>query len=377
MDRFPESIAIAGAWGYIGRKILEAALSLGIKPYVYDPGDVPDDMDLRTVTRMEDEGEFYRLNADLYHLALHPEQRVKGEDILFQRAASEPVVILNEKPMAPPEHPERCVQIVQGVNNSEVTMLYDFPELFDPMTRRIIGHLSGFDDLKIISIFLQRSKDREAPDDPRNYRKMLPVQYQESVHCVAFLLYLLGKLKGSLDAVFSDGLSVVAEADPYVPPNPEDYPYVVDGRCAYTITLGDLTVEGLTDFKRNAEWKKQRIIRGIADRKAFTIEVEYLEGGKHLFFDGVDQRFDPAADSYEAIISTLAEWHRAVSADELNHGLYPNPEFAQLTYQLSSVLWKSSHGREPITVGTLDELKAFDAGFPAACRKFPPYTGRK
>src|SRR5438094_9545063 len=45
MPEFLDSIAIAGAWGYIGRKLLDAALHLGIRAYVYDPGPTPSDVD--------------------------------------------------------------------------------------------------------------------------------------------------------------------------------------------------------------------------------------------------------------------------------------------------------------------------------------------
>ena len=41
MDRHIRSIAIAGAWGYIGRKFLDAARQLNLSTSVYDPGRVP------------------------------------------------------------------------------------------------------------------------------------------------------------------------------------------------------------------------------------------------------------------------------------------------------------------------------------------------
>ena len=72
---FPGSIAIAGAWGYIGRKFLDVALARGLKTFVYDPGPPPDDVDLGRLTRVADEAEFYRLEAELFHLAVHPEHR--------------------------------------------------------------------------------------------------------------------------------------------------------------------------------------------------------------------------------------------------------------------------------------------------------------
>ena len=71
---FPSSIAIAGAWGYIGRKFLDAARQLGIDVFVHDPGPVPDDLDLNGVARIAEEAEFYDTQADLFHLALHPDK---------------------------------------------------------------------------------------------------------------------------------------------------------------------------------------------------------------------------------------------------------------------------------------------------------------
>ena len=45
-----DSIAIAGAWGYIGRKVLDAALGRGLRTYVFDPGPAPTDFDPQSVT---------------------------------------------------------------------------------------------------------------------------------------------------------------------------------------------------------------------------------------------------------------------------------------------------------------------------------------
>ncbi len=50
----PRSIAIAGAWGYIGRKFLDVALAHGLQTYVYDPGPPPKDVDLARLTRVAD-----------------------------------------------------------------------------------------------------------------------------------------------------------------------------------------------------------------------------------------------------------------------------------------------------------------------------------
>jgi len=372
-DTLPESIAIAGAWGYIGNKFIDAASTLGVPTYVYDPGPVPADVDLSKIERIEDEETFYRAKADLFHLAVHPEHRQRAEEILFERAAHEPILILDEKPMAAPESPERCAHIVHAVERSGATVLYDFLQLYDTMTEQIIDFLSGYRDVRITELQVCQSKDREARHIPRNYKRMVTIQFQESVHCLAFVLYLLGKLKGNLASVFEEEMSIVGESDPYDPPNPDVYPHVVDGRCRYRLSIGETRVEGQTDFKANAEWSKRRVICGTGDGTPFRIDMDYLEGEKRLAINGVDQRCDPEGDSYQQVITTLMRWYRHVSAASLMQDVYPNPKFARLTYQLSGALWRSCRDQREIRFASLEDLLGFDAGFAAQLPSLPKY----
>ena len=360
------SIAIAGAWGYIGRKLLDASLSLGLEVHVFDPGPRPDDVDPDAVDHLDDAESFYDLDVDLFHLALHPRHRGRALDLLLSRAAAESLLILNEKPMASPQRPQDCGELVRSLADSRAVMLFDFPELFDPMTQRLIAYLRSFERLEVTQIEMRRSKDREDPANRRNDKVIVHIQYQESVHCLAYLLHLLGQLEGSIDTALAQGVAVSATARPYAPPNPEVYPFVVDGQCRWEISVGGLEVKGITDFTRGAEWSKRRVIKGIGDGRPFVIEADYLEGAKYLIIDGVDQGVDPGASSYESIIATLGLWREGVGDGELRRGLYPNPAFAQLTYQLSSALWKSSHERRAVALASAAELRAFDAGFAAA-----------
>lgn len=373
MTQSPESIAIAGAWGYIGRKFIDASRALGMRTYVYDPAPAPTDIDLNAITRIEDEEAFYHTNADLFHLAVHPEHRHRGEQILFGRAAREPILVLNEKPMAPPGCPEQCNRVIQAVEQSGATMLYDFPELYDGLTERIIHYLSQFRDLQINELSFRRSKDREDRDIPRNYIRMVTIQYQESVHCLAFILYLLSRLRKSLTSVLDQGVSIRGESDPYDPPNPEVYPYVVDGRCKYSLSIGEIRIDGLTDFNANAKWAKQRVISGVGDGKPFRIEADYLENEKRLEINGEDQKCDPKACSYRQVISTIARWYRESPNASLMRDAYPNPEFARVTYQLSSALWRSCRDARELQFASMKDLLSFDAGFAAEEPSFPKY----
>ncbi len=369
-----DSIAIAGAWGYIGRKVLGAALRRGWRVHVLDPGPWPAGLDHGAVTRLTDESAFCGLRADWFHLALHPEDRHELQARLLRRARSEPLWILNEKPMFGPDESADGPALIQTVAASQAVMLYDFPELFDPLTHRIAEHLAGFRKVEISSITFERSKDREDPAIPRNFKRMVPIQFQESVHCLAYVLYLLGSLRGSLDAAPADGVAVSARSEPYVPPNPEAYERVVDGRCDFQLVLGPVTVEGVTNFKRGAPWSKRRVIQGRGDGRVFVIEAEYLEGKKQLRINGVDQGWDARACSYEAMLSTWSDWRATVPPATLLGGVYPNPRLAWLAFQLSGGLWRASHERRRIEIAGLPELEAFDNGYRAALPGLPRYS---
>jgi predicted dehydrogenase len=362
VSAFPRSIAIAGAWGYIGRLVLEAALRRGLRTYAYDPGPLPSGLEGAALTRIPDEADFYDLDADLFHLALHPEARRTAIERLLRRGASEPLCILNEKPMVSPDTPGDAPRLIEAVERSQVTMFFDFPELFDPLTRRITQFLSSFKRVELMAIEAERSKDREDPGRARNFKHMVPIQYQETVHCLAYVLHLLAALHGSFDGVLNQGISAVAQAEPYCPPNPEAYPRTVDGRCAFHLSLGSLAIQGLTNFKRGARWSKRRVLRGLGDGRHFVIEADYLEGRKWLRIDGVDQGWDPQANSYEAILSTLNQWRASVPAAALRVGPYPNPRLAWRAFQLSGVLWASSQQRRPIALAGVEALEAFDPG---------------
>ena len=362
--RFPRSIAIAGAWGYIGRKFLDVALEHGLTTFVHDPGPMPSDLDPARFARIEDPSEFDRVEADLFHLAVHPEHRRLGP--LLDR--DRPPLILVEKPMADPGHPETCRSILDATERSRATVLYDFPELYDPITAQILDRLASYRTLQLTGFSVQRSKDREDPSNPRNSKRMVTIQYQESVHCLAFVLHILAAARGSAREALAGGLRIEGESAAYAPPNPEAYPRAVDGRCAFQGSIGGILVEGLTDFKRGAPWAKRRVIRGVGDGQPFEIEASYLEGRKSLRFDGVDQPCDPSASSYEGVLATIADWADRHDRPTLMGGLFPNPRFARLTYQLSAALWRSCRDGSALSFRDAEGLESWDAGF---AREFP------
>ncbi len=371
------SLAIAGAWGYIGRKFLTAAQDLRLDISVFDPGSVPLDLDLHGVRQFDDEREFFHQEVDLFHLALHPEQRTTGLEMLLQRSRDEPLFVLCEKPMAAPHEPDQCRQIVEAVARSQAVVLYDFPELFDPITRQILDFFACFDDVRISSITMQRSKDREDPTIPRNVKRMVHIQYQESVHCLAFVLFMLAHASGGLEQALADGLMVQASAEPYVPPNPLAYSHVVDGKCEYHVTIGDIQIAGRTDFKRGAPWGKQRAIQGTVDGRPFTIVADFLEGKKRLLIDGKSQENVIHTNSYAEVIKALSHLRQQACSREIMEGIYPHPTFARLTYQLSSVLWKSSWEKKPVVLASRQDLLDFDAGFAETRPQFGTYEGRE
>jgi predicted dehydrogenase len=366
----PRSIAIAGAWGYIGRKFLDVALARGLTTFVHDPGPMPQDLDPGRFTRIEEEAEFDRLEADVFHLAVHPEHRRLAP--LLGR--EQPPLILVEKPMAEPERPEVCREVLDAVGRSRAVVLYDFPELYDPITAQVLDHLASYREVSLTEVHVQRSKDREDRGNPRNVKRMVPIQYQETVHCLAFVLQVLGAIRGGVREALAGGIHVEGDSAPYDPPNPEAYPYVVDGRCRFHMTIGEVRVEGLTDFKSGAPWAKRRVIRGFGDGRPFEVEASYLEGEKSLRIDGEDQAVDPSASSYEGVLATLARWAVEFDRPRLMGGLFPNPGFARLSYQLSSALWRSCRDRSALAFRDAAELESFDAGFAAEVARLPRYA---
>ncbi len=370
----PLRLAVAGAWGYIGRKVVDAGVALGLEVWAFDPGPVPDDIDRRRVQIVDDEDAFYRLPARLFHLALHPQHRASAFAKLLARADANELTVLCEKPMAAPDAPEECARIIAACAQSPALVLYDFVELYDPLTHRIVEYLRGFDRLEVTRIVLQRSKDREDPARQRNYKSMVHIQYQESVHCLAFLLNLMGRLAGSVAEALAPGIRVCASSRTYAPPNPEAYPYVVDGQCTWDIDCGPLAVHGCTDFTRGAEFTKRKVICGVGDGQPFELVADHFEGRKHLKINGVDQHYPATACSYRSILTTLSEWASGHGRESLREGVFPHPEFARLTYQLSSVLWRSCFTATPVQLASAAALTAYEAGFAAAASQFPRYN---
>jgi hypothetical protein len=167
---------------------------------------------------------------------------------------------------------------------------------------------------------------------------------------------LLASTREDLAAVFSDGVALAAQSQPYAPPNPEAYPDVIDGRCLFELQMGPVTIDGRTDFKRGASWAKRRLIRGRGDGRPFAIEADFLEGRKRLVING--QTHDDVTDtnSYAEVLKTFSAWSRSVPRGTLLSGLYPHARFAYVTYQLSSALWHASQEQRSVSFGSLREL---------------------
>ncbi len=374
MPELSKSISIAGAWGYIGQKFLQAAQSLDWQWYAHDPGPIPPGTDESRC--IAGASEFYALPAGMFHLAMHPEHRRAAMDALLARNQSEPLLVLCEKPMAEPEHPEHCAEACAAVEHSRAVVLYDFPELYDPMFWRIVQFLRSFKHVQIDAIYLSRCKDREDPGIPRNYKRMVPIQYQETVHCFAFALFLLAQFSESIEEVLAQGLEIQGRSDEYCPPNPQEYPYAVDGMCEYSGRIGQTTLEGRTDFRSGACWQKLRVIRGVADGQRFVITADFLEGKKQLWIEGESGPALTQTNSYEEVLRTCARWYRDVPAPTLKNGCYPNAPLARIAYQLSSVLWRACrHGRRTV-LRSLDEVLGFDARFSEAIPTFPRCRSR-
>jgi predicted dehydrogenase len=358
----PRSLAVAGGWGYIGRHFVDAAVTLDIPVYVRDPGPIPTGVDRDQVQVIGDDDTFYGLPADFYHIALHPtDRRVALRRLAARLLHGDRFMVLNEKPMAAPETPEECAELKQLVNVSGMCMFFDFPELFDPMTLLVRAFLRSFTEVHIEEMRMTRSKDREDPANPRNYKIMVPIQYQETVHCLAWVFSCLAEVRGGLDHIWDQGLSVEGESAPYHPPNPEAYGQTVDGRFEGSLSFGDSKVRLVTDFTTGAPRTKRRTVRGVGDGKPFIIEAEYLEGHKFLAINGKDIGFAQDANVYQAVIRQGWQWFLHPGLDDAD--LHPTPAFAHMTYLLSAMLWDACHLGGPRRVDSLNSFRSYQPGF--------------
>ena len=374
-------MAIAGAFGYIGKHFLEAAINLGIPNiYVYDKKPIPQDLDPNDFTSFNSPEEFYSLDVDFWHLALHPQDRAlipknrrdPNQESPLALLLEKQTLALIEKPMASPETPDECRAILEAVRSSPATFQYDYLGLFDSTTKRVLTYLSSLKNPRIHSINSQVSKPREDPEVERNYIIIVPMPFQEVVHPLSFILQSIG-----LDAL-NQGITVSASSLPYNPPNPQDYPYVVDGMCDFSLEIGDIEISGCTNFKdqtpdgQPTPFQKINVIQGVSDNGPFEIVANFQEDGRSLLINGDIQDIS-SSSSYEQAILTLWDWYNSSSRSELMQGNFPNPSFTFITYQLSSILWSSSFHNQEIKLTSLDEILTFDADFENLSRTFPKY----
>jgi hypothetical protein len=295
---------------------------------------------------------------------------------LLERARIEPMLVLCEKPMAPPQDPRMCPRIVQAVSATQAVWMYNFLELYDPMTHAIIEWLRQSGEVKIHTIETYRGKEREDPDNPRNYKPIVSIEYQEAIHDMAFLLYLFGALAGNLQRALRGRVLVrTLERQPYNPPNKNEYSREVNGSCKYHMLIGSTDIEGQVSFKEGAPKAKWKVLRGIADGQPFVIRTSTQEDNKWLKINGTYRDFAVSASTYEATIQTLWSWYEGVPHKELMMAgaIYPNPVFAWAAYQLSGALWCSGWRNATVEFGSFGKLLGFDAGFPEGSISLPFY----
>ena len=365
----PASIAIAGIYGYIGQLIYRAALEVGVpRIYGYDPGRKP--TDFRSSDRLlmiPCEDQFYALDADLFHIATHPEQR-EGVYRLLERGKRVNI----EKPMAHPAFPDEACRLQAAARDSSASVLFDFVEVFNPriwQMRELLDQLKSCPDFRITHVHCERSKNREDAGSSRNYKVMVPIQYQETAHCLAALLFVLDR-SSEFTQAFPDGMTISGLSAPYDPPNPEDYRYgPVDGKVIGELRIGGLTISVKTDFKRqHGTPRKLFTIEGIADHRDFRIAATYDGLGEHVTFNGKAVPASGASSRHQDIVRQSWRWHIDPPA-----GLRPDVDFAWLVFGLSAGLWASCHDGREIRIASEDDLRDAMQRYPESLAKQARY----
>lgn len=293
---------------------------------------------------MPDAAAFYALPAPFYHLALPPAHR----DAAFAGLSARPtrdgnLLVLVEKPLAPPFDREGALRARDTTAALPGTVLFDFIELYRPLTGTVLDYLSSFRRCRIHEIALTRTKDREDPAVPRNHIVTLPVQYQETVHCAAWALACLEHVGAGLPE--SGTVEAWGTSAPYTPPNPERYPEAVDGFFEGGVALGETRVTFLTDFRRGTPRSQYRRVVGEGDGRSFILETEYLPGAAWLKINGESAPLPREDTPHLEALRGAWRYHCDRVNGRPRQFPLPGPAFAHRTWIVSSLLWNAAHGK--------------------------------
>ena len=367
----PSSIAIAGIYGYIGNLIYQAAVDLGVKKiYGFDPGVKPNifrDSDRLEV--LENQESFYNLDVDIFHIATHPQLR----QCVFHLIKKGKRINI-EKPMAHPSQPEECFKLMNAVKNSSSSVYFNFVELFNPLTFEILSILDNFkqfDDFKITRIYSEICKNREDKTIYRNRKIIVPIQYQESCHCLAWIIFILNR--GSFfENVFPKGIEVKAVSEIYDPPNPEDYTFgVVDGKIVAKLFVEDLLIEIYNDFKRKdlKSPSKLLLVEYTAKNQHFRLELKYNGVNEYLLLNGeqIEKNFEQ--NRHKNTIVKSWYYHQQPTISKIK----PDVDLAWLVFGLSATLWKSCFENRTVEIRSEADLIDAVSCYPNNLARLPKY----
>ena len=251
-------------------------------------------------------------------------------------------------------------------------MLFDFVEVFNPHSFQIRGmlrRLAGYRDFRITQVRCERSKDREDPRNPRNRKVIVPIQYQETAHCLAMLLFVTDR-RASFAEAFPQGMTVAASSAPYDPPNPEDYRYgVVDGKVTGEIRAGGMTVSICTDFKRRGGCRSSASASRVSPTGVPSASSSIFDGTRErVLLNGKVVASAGAGNRHQDIIRQAWRWHR-----EQSTGRRPDADFAWLVFGLSSALWASCHQGHEMRIDSEAELQETMQRYPESVAKQSRY----
>jgi hypothetical protein len=350
-----KTIAIAGCSGYIGTHMTQAALALGLQVYGIDPQLQNSLVNQTHFTAVDTIESFCHLNADIYYLALQPNHRPPYLNHLIPDGR----FIFSEKPMARARDPHVCDQLVDQLANASATMRYNFLLIYNPITEHILQYLRAHKNVSISYMKSVFEKNRESRRNDRNKKFMEPIQYQESIHSLALMLFLRGETLSydiqNFDQVFPQGLIAVGESSPYDAPSP-DYDTIPDGRFYGTLTTSGFRMDIITNFKRldqqhfPTRQQKKVTLSGVADGKPFTIEADYQRDREMLRINNTNISL-PNFRPYEYI------WQKLILPNDPNAPhIKTDEQLAKRAYQISALLWHTSFTKQEVVVHSNENL---------------------
>ena len=230
-----------------------------------------------------DEKKFYSLDLDYFVIAAPPSQR---KQILkyFDKNSN----ALIEKPVSTTQDTKTAKAWRDKLSKSNSLILFDFPELFDPLTFTALNFFTEksklknkIGTLKPCAYYLSRTKNREQ-NNAFCRRETEDIELDESAHALAFLAFM----EQNMEEKLSMPTNIHNIGRHYE--SPVKGRKRVFGEAFSIMEMNNKPVMIEDSFKDPLAWKRRKIVSQNEKKENFTVMVDYWESSKSIFVYGPD-----------------------------------------------------------------------------------------